>query len=76
LAPADQCFVNASRAGFVQAVEALHRYGSDVLTTEVEDEQMAFVRKFESELQALGFLSGPPDSFWPLIVEQAHDGML
>jgi hypothetical protein len=56
-------------------VETLHRYNNDVITTEVEEEQMLFVRRLAEELRALGALSGPEQSFWPSIVEQAEHGM-
>jgi hypothetical protein len=76
LAPGDDCFVNSSRSAFARAVEALHRYNNDVITTEIEEEQMVFVRRLAEDLRAVGALSGPKESFWPSIVEQAEHGMM
>lgn len=75
LASDEDCFVNSSRSEFLRAVEVLHRYNSDVARTEVEQEQLVFVRRLAQDLRAVGALSGPEDSFWPLIVEQAEHGM-
>jgi hypothetical protein len=75
LAPSGDCFVNSTRLEFLRAVEALHRYNDDVNTTEVEEEQMVFVRRLAEDLRAVGALSGPEESFWPSIVEQAEHGM-
>ena len=75
LAPGDDCFANSSRSEFLKAVEALHRYNDDVTTTEVEEEQMVFPRRLAEDLRAMGALSGPEESFWPSIAEQAEHGM-
>ncbi len=74
LAPGEDCFVNSSRSDFLRAVEALYRYNADVVTTEVEEEQMVFVRRLADELRREAVV--PVESFWPLIVEQAEDGMM
>jgi len=76
LAPGEEHFVNSSRSDFSRAVEALHRYNKDVVTTEIEEEQLVFVRRLAADLSAIGALSGPAQSFWPLIVEQAEHGMM
>ncbi len=76
LAPGDDCFVNSNRSEFLRAVEALHRYIKDVITTQVEEEQMVFVQRLAEDLRAVGALSGPKESFWSLIVEQAEHGMV
>jgi hypothetical protein len=36
---------------------------------------MVFVRRLADDLCAVGALSGPHESFWQLIVEQAEHGM-
>ena len=75
LAPGDDSFVNSSRSEFLRAVQVLHRYNQDVVTMEVEEEQMAFVRRLVEDLRAIGALPGSEESFWPLIVEQAEHGI-
>jgi hypothetical protein len=75
LAPGDDRFANSSRSEFQCAVEALHRYNADVAKTEREEEQLVFVQRLAEDLRAVGALSGPEESFWPLIVEQAQHGM-
>src|SRR3954471_17031476 len=54
LAPGEDCFVNSNRSDFLRAVDALHRYSRDVVTTEIEEEQMVFVRRLAADLSAVG----------------------
>jgi hypothetical protein len=70
------CFVSGNEYAFRHAVEALHRYIAGVVSNDAGEKQMIFVRRLTEDLRSLGALSSPPDSFWPLIVEQAEHGMI
>jgi len=76
LAQENACFVNTNMPVFLECAAALNQYTADIATTDGEPEQLEFVRRLTVILSDIGVLPGSPDSFWPLIIEQAEDGLV
>ena len=69
-------YVSPDLATFTACVHAWNAYVDSVARLDSEVEQLTEVERLRSKLTALGQLPGAPESFWPLLMEQADCGML
>jgi hypothetical protein len=75
--PADtnDWWAGASLQQFREAAGAWNRYRNEVGDLP-EPEQLARVDQLRAELAAIGVLTDEPNALWPVLLEQAEQGML
>jgi len=76
--PSDQqrWYVNRSIEAFRESADALNDYSEEVADVSGEAEQLKVVERLRAVLTQIEPLDPADNSFWPVVLEQAENGML